>query len=348
MTEPTLRDTVYARLDAHNKSRVTLQSRLEEICGKLIREVDELEERLENELDRVFEKEDTAQQETIQKTLAYTSADSPESNTSLKGYKLSYCIVEEDDASEISERFSLKFFRKEVSVPCNDAFERLRAQAEENHKHKVDTSKELNVKCTNLRKEVETLKEKVNEGLGVLFVAEDARLQALLSEKDEVRARAGLIVKQNYVLTEEPEAVCLQDKYVLTSVKSIWGLEDRLFDDFRVASINGGKVFLEMKPIFDPEEWVVLARFGFEESIVTKVRLLEAGESGGTEQEEGASYDVDDDSSFFPSTLIPRKTYKCVVRAECKEQRSKWSNEIKFVTPAFFRVLRVERVSGMC
>ena len=320
-----MEDIIRTRLDKHNNSRIAVQEKLKCAFAELENGIDKAEERVKEELNNVFEAEDTKLQLLVRNVEKSLGPDSPMSSflcTSCP--EQSYAIIEHECENEISKIFELCVSRT-MSGKGEVNIEELKDLIEKHYRTKVVASEDITLKCCKLKNRIMALADTLNDSMSALFFTEDARLQALLSEPNIRKARASLVVEQSYSVVVDPSRP-VSERCALLTKNTVWKLHDRIPSIVCVERATPQKLFLKYS-LFDSYELDVLKAFGMEKSIKAVVSLCPKGLTCYSELV------LDDDSCFSSNGLWAGATYVLMVKVEHNGQASKWSDSFEFSVP---------------
>ena len=337
-------DAIRARLDSHNSKRLAIQNELRDICDKLVTDVHELEPRIENKLEKVFNAEDLRLHNIIQKiTVAIASTDlHQEQKMELEREVInelgtpcqSYAIGINDQTIEINKRFFLQVItehHKEAEkkdMQLNDLLIELKNKLSKHYDSKLRLYDDLFNLCNTLKEEIRSLYVNINTSLENFFTAEDARFQCLFNEKDTEKVWAELLLEHSYKINKNEKAKTLGSSYDLDVHKTLYNFRARAPEDVCLQLTDSKKLKLTYNFFTKPEE-SVLTRFNMMDSIFVLVSIKDENE-----KETLHTLRVNE-KEFSQKDLSAEATYYITARMMHNEETSAWSKATEMTTGDF-------------
>lgn len=229
---------------------------------------------------------------------------------------------------------------------------------EDHNDNRIAVQEELHSICTQLKKDIDDMENKINAKFQVVFENEDHRLQGLLGDiyrmfnecesnskkaEGEVnelfeRIKGDLFVTQNYSLIKTENSTQKYDINVTKDVSSDLLFEKNLekIEDVEITSITDKSITLKFKSPITDFETESIKENNLLDEIKYKVEMRETTESG---EDITAEYILDNTSNtFYPESIKINAHYTLRIRAEVKDiWKSKWSDPVDF-TPLFSNI----------
>ena len=341
------------RLVEHDESRKEVQNKLLEICSKITKDPDSLEEKISGDISKNY----NAKEEEIYSLIEKLNEGEGDIDGLVKKAKeelskeWKYEIQYSKKAKSFVKSYGLKVSSAKVEKELNfDSTEAI-VNALQEHLEKIQRSKDaaeekLMEICNQIRKKAEELKERVNGKLEDVFKVEDARIQEVVK-----------IVKEKIGSGNPEEVKELAKKAKLTILrKQKYSLKGNSLDncDFRVEKEVSLKYIdlEERKPtILIPsftKKWELSLSFTFfdgdEEEILkevgspfnVEVKMWEKGHEAETSKTLTKEFTFKKDEPVYFRGTFPASTTCCLkMRIVHQETSTQWSHEVEFTTPEF-------------
>ena len=355
------------RVCEHDDSRRVVQEKVCEICGNLRKHVDELEERVNKELEVKFVAEDERLQEAF--NALRTAGSLPDALAKARAelrVKQTYDVVK-SKSTKLSMMYKLETRQEELDeaaladMTAEELVEALERRLDEHNENRVAVQEKNTATCGKLKRHIDELEERVNSESEERFIEEDNCIQEALNElkmfmlsqeeedeneKDELdsgrdetlrelvkNARHSLLVRQTYGVTKK-KGVKLQNLYELVVQRAVlteW-LERPKPAGLEVTGFTRGRVRLAFAHLTAAEEAILRAK-GLGDALAYEAVLYK----GDDEQVDVFSTSAvsKEDLSFEPVVYEAEATLSVKVRAVCQGRGEAWSRQAKFATPRF-------------
>ena len=356
------------RLVQHDENRKEVQRELQEICTKIKRGVDPLEEKVSEDICKAFNKteerisnlivklnERIEHPETSKGDISALIRQARQFLSSERSYEIEHSEKAKSFAGSYKLKVSSTKVKKEFDFDNTtdeaSKVELITAQLQEClnkfQESKMYVQDKLVEICNKKRREADGLETRVNGELEELFSREDARLQEAVkilkknmenenptdAKKLAKIAKTALINNQIYSLNEGDSC----DKCKISVKKEISikfvNFEKRKPTGFAARFTNKGELSISFS-FFSEDEGDILKELNIPFRVVMNMWEKDRGEA------DIRSFTRNyvpgkDESIYFRSTFTASATYRLKMRIVHQEMRTQWSDEAEFTTPEF-------------
>ena len=346
------------RLVQHDDSRKEVQKRLREVCSRMSRDANALEEKLSGEIgsaldeaeDRILSSIETLNSGGGQGAFAEQAQQEPL-------LEQRYEIQHYGDAENFVDSYKLKistasigdgsYFDSFLDAKSGYDESTLKAHLDKIHKAATAAQEELAVICSKRRREAEELGLRINGELELLFTQEDARIQEVvkaakentnnknLADLEEVitRAKSTLFVAQKYGLKEDVlggncELIVLKEASI-----EVIDFEKRAPENILTSYNKKGGLSISFS-FFNETEIEPMMELNLPLKVETKIWMKSNSED--TSKMLTKEYTPGGGEPISFGGMLSASTAYCLrTRIAHKGMNSKWSDEAEFVMPEF-------------
>lgn len=359
-----------ARVYDHDDSRKAVQEKISEICATLRNNVDKLEEKVNQELEEKFVKEDKRLQsalDDLRKAAGQEDAIKKAKAEILVKQTYDVARSKETKLSRMYELETKKEQLKDVDMTEEQLMEAFNLRLDEHDENrKVVQEKNASI-CEKLKYHIDELEENINRASEDSFTEADNNIQEALNDlkmfmvpdkndddeddddgKDEIdkdhdktlvelvrKAKHNLFIRQTYGLTKK-KGVKLQNLYELEikrEVLSEW-LEIITPVNLEVTKFSKGCIYLSFDHLTSDEEEILKDK-GLEDAFEYEA-ILYRGSDESVSENVLCVNDIDRSTlSYVPDVFEAEATLSVKVRAVCQGRKGEWSEAARFGTPKF-------------